>query len=135
MSNTARNLNTNEYIQSHAFYSTLGYMDLSKFKRVHDFLELTLKTDFTREEYLQWRKNWKAIYAELSAVIRNLKVYRSPLKIRELNASINEEGAMKMAASRGYEAKWARGLATELLEMRRLSKEYAQAAYAKSKAE
>lgn len=38
--------------------------------------EEVIKTSFTKEEYLEWKLNWKYLYKELSAAIRDGKAKR-----------------------------------------------------------
>ncbi len=77
----------------------------------------------TKESYLEWVKNWKANYAQLSKDIRNLKASR---KMAEGRSDIERENAT-------IYAKYLRSVATYAIEYRVESKATAAANYSKMK--
>lgn len=87
------------------------------------------RTDFTpfkgetKESYLEWRKQWKATYAQLTLDIRSLKYYR---KMDDRRTDVERENATMFA-------RMLKHVATYALEYRIESKVTAETNYLKMK--
>lgn len=101
-----------------------------------------------RDGYLLWRSEWRAEYRQLSARIRDLKWYlRTDSKLRSLLAPSNPRypDASAIKRLKAIEATYPTGFfatgllsrfkqhATDMLEMRKQSKQLAQAQYLRAR--
>jgi hypothetical protein len=128
---------------THSFSSDasagIQLIERSKFKftfleNVEKALILRLDPDWTKEEYLKWRKDWRNTYAGLSRASRTVKNMRSINRIAEkLTPLSNEIRAKEIANFHTEEFLEAKVHANLLLAMRKASKALAHAAYIKHK--
>ena len=93
-------------------------------------LNLQMSQKWTREEYLSWVKNWKAVYAKLTAESRWSKIYRSSNAVKEKTGmSNNTLSAISIANANLLHFYSLRSIANHFLDLRAEGKELAEVAY------
>jgi len=87
----------------------------------------------TREEYRKWVSVWRDVYAKLTIECRYAKELRSTTEVLRVNSEATAETAISIASQNAGYAYSFKIFANELLDLRKKSKELAEAAYQREK--